>query len=204
MPVRIIAGEARGRVIKTPPGATTRPTADRVRGAIFSMLEAEAYKRGRWGGESDAYPYRTVLDLYAGSGALGIEALSRGARWADFVERNPRACATVRENLRELRFADRARVYCMDVEAAIATLERERRKYDVILADPPYNDPAVPAVLARVGRSPLVHDGTMLMLEHARGQTPPPRLGRFALERTRHHGTTAISLYVVAYGAEET
>ena len=101
--MRIIAGQAKGRRLKSPPGLSTRPTTDMVRGAIFSILTSLAQG---WG---------NVLDLYAGTGALGIEALSQGAEHADFVEQNSRCCAIIRENLQIAELSGNARVYCSTV-----------------------------------------------------------------------------------------
>src|SRR3990172_6608743 len=102
--MRVIAGRAKGHRLAGPPSRATRPTSDLVRGAIFSALGSLGADLSR------------VLDLYAGSGALGIEALSRGAGWCDFVERDPAACAVIRENLRATGFDGQARVYCLSVE----------------------------------------------------------------------------------------
>jgi len=118
--MRVIAGELGGRHLRTAPGAATRPTAGRVREALFSML-------GDVGGAA-------VLDLFAGSGALGIEALSRGAESATFVERAPSALAALRANVESLGLADRARIRPKDALAAL----RDAGQYDLVFLDPPY------------------------------------------------------------------
>ncbi|MFC1937600.1 RsmD family RNA methyltransferase [Chloroflexota bacterium] len=120
--MRVIAGEAKGHQIKAPKLATTRPATDLVKGAIFSMLETLASNWGR------------VLDLFSGSGALGIEALSRGAGWVDFVEHERRCCAIIKDNLEKTKLTDRAHVYCCAVSKAISFLDKE---YGIILIDPP-------------------------------------------------------------------
>jgi 16S rRNA (guanine966-N2)-methyltransferase len=97
--MRIIAGKAKGKSIKSPKSVAIRPTSDLIRGAIFSILE------------SMDIDWSSVLEFYAGTGSMGIEALSRGAGWADLVERNPKCCATIKENLEHTGFAEQAHVY---------------------------------------------------------------------------------------------
>src|SRR6266567_5373400 len=120
--MRVIAGEARGRTLGAPRGLQTRPTSDLLRGVVFSILEAMGYRPAR------------VLDLYAGSGSLGIEALSRGAHHADFVERSAPACAVIRANLERTGFQDRGRVMRAPVSRAFGRLDGP---YNLIFVDPP-------------------------------------------------------------------
>ena len=108
--MRVIAGKAKGHGLKSLRGSGIRPTSDMIRGAIFSMLESVATDWSR------------VLDLYAGTGALGIEALSRGAEWADFVEKNPRLCALIKENLERTGFTPQGNVYCVSAAKALLIL----------------------------------------------------------------------------------
>ena len=198
--MRVIAGIARGRPLKSIESRTVRPTSDKVKGAIFSMLEAEAFKRGLaapgYLGDVEAgelaFPWRRVLDLYAGSGALGIEALSRGAESVDFVEADARAREAMADNLHRTGLARRARVHGMKVEAAFSTFSHP---YDLILMDPPYDDPAVDAVFRRLCASPLVGSSTFLVIEHSFRRSYPVQCGPLALLKTRRHGTTGISLY---------
>lgn len=186
--VRVIAGVAKGRSLVAPKGLALRPTTDLVKGAIFSMLEAEGFRRGANG----RFPFPRVLDLYAGTGALGIEALSRGAEHADFVEANARARAALRENLSRTGLAARASVHGLRAETAVSTFTVP---YDLILLDPPYSDPGLPGVLAALGRAVILAEGALLVVEHGRSTDVPAVVGRLRLARTRHHGTTAISLY---------
>lgn len=178
--MRVIAGKAKGQRLRGPPSRAIRPTSDLVRGAIFSVLAARRADLSR------------VLDLYAGSGALGIEALSRGAGWCDLVERSPAACAIIRQNLAATGFADRAQVHCTTVERA---LRRLQGPYSLVLADPPYADAAAQAALEALAASNLVQEGTILVLEHSARQAAPARIGRWSLVDSRHHGDTAISIY---------
>ena len=178
--MRVIAGEAKGHRLAGPPSRATRPTSDLVRGAIFSALESMGVDLTR------------VLDLYAGSGALGIEALSRGGEWCDFVEKDARTCASIRENLAKTRFDGRAKVHCAPVERALARLEGP---YTLVLADPPYAQEAAPP-LERLVESGLAEaGGTVLVLEHSSREEGPERLGGLSQVKTLRHGDSAVSIY---------
>jgi 16S rRNA G966 N2-methylase RsmD len=115
---------AKGSHLKMPKGPT-RPATDLVKGAIFSILE------------NMTEDWDTVLDLFSGSGGLGIEALSRGAGWVDFIDREPKVCVTIRENLEKTKLAEFSHVYCAGVSKAISFLDKE---YSIILCDPPYKN----------------------------------------------------------------
>jgi 16S rRNA (guanine966-N2)-methyltransferase len=136
--------------------------------------------------------YSRVLDLYAGSGALGIEALSRGGGWCDFVERTAAACGLIRENLALAGLSERGSVHQVTVEKAGTRLTGP---YSLVLADPPYADRQALTALGRVASSPLVGDGTVLVLEHSKRQQAPEVLGRLHFERTRRHGDSCVSVY---------
>ncbi|MGI8551985.1 MAG: 16S rRNA (guanine(966)-N(2))-methyltransferase RsmD [Dehalococcoidia bacterium] len=178
--MRIISGEARGRRIAAPRGMQTRPTSDLMRGVIFSMLASMG-----------VHP-SSVLDLYAGTGALGIEALSRGAESVAFVERDRSACAVIRANLLRTGYAERAHVFCLPVERF---LTRRSGPYTVVFADPPYADPAIVAVLGSLAKTPAVDPMTTLVYEHSRRTEPPPVVGRLGLRQTRTHGDSSVSFY---------
>ena len=192
--MRVIAGDRRGFQLKGPAGRFTRPMADRVREALFSMLASLGVE-----------PVR-VLDLYAGTGGIGIEALSRGAESADFVERNAAAAAVVRANLAHTRYTDVARVYQEPVAAFLSRVERgqaERAPYDLIVMDPPYADPDLVATLERVGRSPLVESTTILAIGHSPRVTLPERAGRLVRLRERCYGDSCFSIYDVGSMEQE-
>jgi len=178
--MRIIAGKEKGRQLKSPKGVSLRPASDLVRGAIFSMLESL---------DSD---WSSVLDLYAGTGSLGIEALSRGAGWADFVERDPKCCATIKENLENARLASQAHVYYCDVIKAISFL---KRTYGIILMGPPYADSSVTETLERLTTSCLVGSGATIVVQHSLRLPLSSAYGDFHLVKDRHHGDTCISIY---------
>lgn len=197
--MRVIAGTARGRPLRAPRDAPTRPTGDLVKGVVFSMLEAEAYKRGYEPDEDGrlaaAIAWPRVLDLFAGSGALGIEALSRGAQHAQFVEQDRGAVEAIRANLRILGLEERATLIQQPAHRGLA---RVRRPVDLALLDPPYGDrAALDTVLDALDQAPdILAPHAVLVLEQSVESEPPSRVGPLRLSRTRVHGRTRVSLYV--------
>jgi 16S rRNA (guanine966-N2)-methyltransferase len=178
--MRVIAGRAKGHRLAGPPSRATRPTSDLVRGAIFSALDSMGADLSR------------VLDLYAGSGALGIEALSRGSQHCDFVERDARACASIRQNLSKTGFEGQAQVVCAPAERALARLEGP---YTLVLADPPYALEAA-ATLEQLAERGLSEAGrTTLVLEHSSREEAPEQLAGLTQVKTLRHGDTAVSVY---------
>jgi 16S rRNA (guanine966-N2)-methyltransferase len=186
--MRVIAGEARGRPLQGPRGTATRPTSDLIRGAIFSMLEARGAVFDR------------VLDLYAGTGALGIEALSRGAEHADFVEQDRSACQTIAANLVRTGLSGRGHVICAALPGALARLAGP---YQLLFVDPPYELAGVAALLSGLGSGGLIDEDTAIVYEHSRRTIPPEACGGMPLAVTRRHGSTAISLYRLLTGEDE-
>lgn len=202
--MRVIAGEAKGRPLLAPKGSTTRPTADKIKGAMFSMIEAVMMASSPdsialWDG-------CRVIDLYAGSGALGIEALSRGASWADFVESNAGACGVINGNLARTKLISRAKVHCVPVRRALSDAYRERLSspYDIVFMDPPYADPATPEVLNEVGNPAFVKPQGLMVVEHSRRVSLEDSYGPMVLVRSRRHGDTCISLYERRSTGQET
>lgn len=152
--MRVIAGKARSLPLKTVPGLQTRPTTDRIKETLFNMLN----------------PYLAdarFLDLFAGSGAIGIEALSRGAAEAVFVDDSAACCGVIKQNLAFTRLEENARVFRADVLNAIARLEAEEKPFDVIFMDPPYASSGVVQVLRRLEQSCLAGPGTLIVFEEA-------------------------------------
>lgn len=194
--MRVIAGSAKGHTLKGPKSTATRPTSDKVRGAVFAMLDAMG-----------AVEAAGVLDLYAGTGALGIEALSRGAAWCDFVESDRTACRIIAENLAITRLGVKAKVHARGVEQVLAHPETlpphfpNGSGYDIILLDPPYAEAGVALVLERLAASPLVRLGSMVVLEHSKRAAVAGAYGDLVLLKTRRHGDTCISLFRVAGAA---
>jgi 16S rRNA (guanine966-N2)-methyltransferase len=157
--MRIIAGEWRGRLLKAPPGGATRPTADRVRETLFSMLVSRL-------GSFDGL---RVADLFAGSGALGLEALSRGAAHATFVEQDRTAVSALRDNCEHLKGLDRTRI----VQGSALTL-REAQPFDLIFADPPYRPGSGSDAVAAVVRAGWLAPAGWMAVETARGDPIDP------------------------------
>ena len=205
--MRVMAGSARGRPLRAPSGEGTRPTADLIKGVIFSMLDAEAMRRGyepepadeeRDGRFAMAVAWPRVLELYAGSGALSIEALSRGCRRADLVESNGAARRTIEANLARTGLADRARVHAMRSGQAVSTL---RGPYDLILLDPPYAATEVPGLVQGLVEGTLLGPDGVVVWEHSSDTVPLPVVAAgdgsraLRLVRTNKHGAAAVSLY---------
>lgn len=181
---RVIAGSAKGVRLRAP-GPGTRPLADRVKQTLFAILEP------RLAGAE-------VLDLFAGSGAAGIEALSRGAPAATFVERDAAAAAVIADNLRAARLAGpTATVVRADAIRWIDGATPGERRYGVVIVDPPYADvDALVASLERLGAptSPLAADA-IVVAKHFWRDRPPERIGMLAVERERRFGETALTFY---------
>jgi 16S rRNA (guanine(966)-N(2))-methyltransferase RsmD len=178
--VRIVGGEARGRPLRAVPGRATRPTADRVRQSLFDALGQRMDGLG-------------VLDLYAGTGALALEAVSRGAASAVLVENDARACAAILHNVATLHYEDRCRVVRADLPAGLRQLQGER--FDLVFSDPPYALRAAQPTLEALIASGVLAAGARVVLEMDRRETspvPPPGL-RLADER--RYGDTRVVLY---------
>lgn len=150
--MRVIAGSARRLLLKTVPGEGTRPTTDRIKETLFNMLQYDI--------AGSAF-----LDLFSGSGAIGIEALSRGAREAVFVEQDPKAVSCIRENLKTTRLEDRALVMQADVLSALKRLEGKREQFDFIFMDPPYRHQLEQRVFEYLTASKLADGSTTVIIE---------------------------------------
>jgi 16S rRNA (guanine966-N2)-methyltransferase len=175
--MRVIAGRWRGRTLRAPPGQKTRPTADRVREAWMSMLQFDL-------------PGASVLDLFAGSGALGFEALSRGAAHVTFVENGPAALRTLKANADSLGAKD-AEIAIVRADALAFVAALEEHAFDIAFADPPYAGGVAGRLLDRFGVSAFAR---ILVVEHSSGEAP----GDLPATRTRRYGDTSISFYTAA------
>jgi 16S rRNA (guanine(966)-N(2))-methyltransferase RsmD len=178
--MRIITGKAKGHHLKFPKGTKTRPATDLVRGAIFSILENI---------DSD---WSQVLDLFSGSGALGIEALSRGAGWVDFVEIEPKCCDIIKENLEKTKLSAQAHIYCCNVFKALSFLEKE---YDIILMDPPYSNASIGDFITQLATSRLVGTKTTVVVTHSPRLPLNQSYATINLIKEHRHGDSCISIY---------
>ncbi len=178
--MRVIAGKAKGHRLKVPKGTNTRPATDLVRGAIFSILE------------NITNNWEQVLDLFSGSGALGIEALSRGAGWVDLVEHEPRCCAIIKENLEKTKLSVQAHIYCCSVAKALSFLDKE---YSIILIDPPYSDSSIGDLLAQLSTSKLIGTDTILVVTHSSHLTLNSTYATLNLVKEHRHGDSCIAVY---------
>lgn len=180
--MRIVGGSARGRNLQAPKGdRVTRPTADRVRETLFNVL-------------GQALDPIEVLDLYAGTGALSLEALSRGAARATMVERDREALRFIGLNVKALGFTEQVRVMATPVDRALRTLRAEGSRFPLVFADPPYAEARLTDTLTQLADGLLAEDA-LVVFEHARSEEAPLQLARFVREDQRAFGDTRISLY---------
>ncbi|MFC1548593.1 16S rRNA (guanine(966)-N(2))-methyltransferase RsmD [Candidatus Omnitrophota bacterium] len=180
--MRIIAGEFRGRKIEQPPLETTRPTKDRIREAVFNVI-------------AEKVPDSAVLDLYAGSGAYGLEALSRGAERAVFVENDGQCAKTVQENIQTLEVEDRTAVIQKDVEKYTELLGQNKEKFDLIFSDPPYNRGLVKKTLIIINHYDILNPSGMLVIEHHTAEGVPEAEGDVSIFKQKTYKDIAISIF---------
>ncbi len=178
--MRVVGGALRGRSLSGFRGSAIRPTSDRVREAVFNVLAARGFFEAR----------PVVLDLYAGTGALGIEALSRGAKRAVFVDSAPVAVRLIKKNLSRLGLDDRAAVLQMDALRAIGALCRKGERFDIVFLDPPYAEGVSGTVLEGLGG--LLAEGSMVVAEGPRGALLDPAETGLAVLDEKVYGDTAV------------
>ena len=181
--MRITGGAAKGIPLKAPGGASTRPTSDKVREALFSVLGESI---------SDA----RVLDLFAGSGALGIEALSRGARYAVFVESSPAAIRTITANLETAGLSETAEIIRADFRAALRKIGKRDDSFDIVFLDPPYQAGLLEDTAGALARHNIVSLHSIIVVEHFKKTRPPGSISDIPLSRTRTYGQTCLSYYL--------
>ncbi len=180
--VRIIAGACKGRRLKIPANWLSRPTADRVKEALFNVL-APVILGSRF------------LDLFAGSGNVGIEALSRGAEMVFFVEKDPRAAKTIYDNLFALSLTSSARVIKEDVFVALKRLDRKGERFDIIFLDPPYERRLELPVLEKLTEYNLLKPAGIIVLESSKREVLPSRLKNLILDRQERYGDTMLTFF---------
>ena len=185
--MRIIAGEFRGRRLKTPSDYSIRPTSDKVKEAVFSIIMPYLSEK------------TVMMDVFSGTGNLGLEALSRGARRATLVDKSGQAAGIIKRNIEKVRLdgSDEIRFYKMNVSQALELLGKEGVKFDIIFMDPPYKD--VPLRLEEetrlISENRLLADGGMLIAEHDRDYEPPEELNGLKRVRSCSYGITVITFF---------
>ena len=182
--MRVITGSARGCRLNTLPGEDTRPTTEKVKEGLFSAIQFEIEGR-------------RVLDLFAGSGQLGIEALSRGAASCIFVDQNPAAIPIIRDNLRRARLEEHAQVIATE---AAGYLRRPKERFELVFLDPPYASGLLESVLPAV--APHVNDGGLIVCETDGDTALPMRVDRFYLSRARRYGRVCLRFYRFGEGED--
>lgn len=186
--MRVITGAARGVRLLAPKGMDTRPTLDQVKEGIFSAIQFEIEGR-------------RVLDLFAGSGQLGIEALSRGAKSAVFVDMRRDACQIIRTNLEKTRLADRAQVVCADYMGYLAHC---REQFDLIFLDPPYAEIFLENAMKSISEIDILSECGILIGERPAEKALPAEIGRLVCVREYRYGRAAVSIYRKSEALEQT
>ncbi len=180
--MRILAGRAKGRKLTPIKTRGIRPTRDSVKESIFAMIQG--YVEGS-----------TVLDLFAGTGSLGLEALSQGAKKAIFVEKEKTLLRALMKNRDLCGFQDQAEIISLDVEVALKALMRRGEKVDLVFVDPPYGRGYVDKTLRFINAHDMVSEGGMIVVEHGSAVAPSPQWERLSLEKQKRHGDTVISIF---------
>ncbi|MGH7354858.1 MAG: 16S rRNA (guanine(966)-N(2))-methyltransferase RsmD [Candidatus Rokuibacteriota bacterium] len=186
--MRVLAGALKGRRLVAPRGTTTRPTTDQVRLALLDTLTP-------W------LPGARVLDLFAGTGGVGFEALSRGADASTFVERDPRALAALAANVDALGVASSARVIRGDVARVLPRLAAAGGRFSIVFLDPPYDGDLVAETLSRLGEGALTAPDAIVVAQHPTKLPPAAHVGCLTVYRTRRFGETMLTFYRHAAGA---
>ena len=180
--MRIITGSAKGKRLKAPSGLKTRPTTDRVKESLFSIIQEFL---------SDA----CILDLFAGTGNLGLEALSRGAAHAIFVDQAQECSRLIRENAVSTNLLNRCEVWRTQALEALGRCKREQLVFDIVFCDPPYNQGHPLQILHFIDKNPALLPNGILILEHSRHEALPEDLNHLELRRQEQYGETMLSFY---------
>jgi len=180
--LRVISGICKGLPIKAVPGSNTRPTTDKVKESIFNMIGP--YFEGG-----------LAIDLFAGSGSLGIEALSRGMDSCIFIEKDAKAIQTINENLKKCHLENQAEVYRAEASRAVKALEKREVKIDLLFLDPPYQRIELYNLAETMIQKGLLSSDAIIMCEHEKTVDLPETIDSFSLTRRETYGSTIISIY---------
>ena len=186
--MRVVSGICKGRPLKAVPGNTTRPTTDKVKEALFNMIGP--YFEGGLG-----------LDLFAGSGGLGLEALSRGVEKVIFVDRDAKAIQTIHENIQACKMEDKAEVYRNDAERALKAIKKRELTVDLLLLDPPYKAQKLKALIETVSEENLLAKTGIIVAEHSHDVQLDNEIGLFEKIKSETYGIIGVSIYT--YKKEE-
>lgn len=181
--IRVIAGTAGGLKLKTLEGRATRPTSDKVKGSLFNILAPDIQGT-------------TVLDLFSGTGALGIEALSRGAKRAVFIDNNPKCIEIIKENIKYTGFTEMSTIMPSDSTAAINKLSLNGGKFDIILIDPPYDSGIFIQVLKQLSKGDIIHCNSIIAVESDIKNGLPDLVDSLAVIKKRCYGGTMLTFYM--------
>ncbi|SFI60290.1 MULTISPECIES: 16S rRNA (guanine(966)-N(2))-methyltransferase RsmD [unclassified Bacillus (in: firmicutes)] len=180
--MRVVSGKCKGHPLKAVPGNTTRPTTDKVKEAIFNII-------------GPYFDGGLALDLFGGSGGLGIEALSRGIDKAIFVDRDGKAIKVIHQNLESCKLEAQAEVYRNDAERAVKALMKRKLLFDLVLLDPPYKDQKIVSLISIMDQHGLLKEDGIVMAEHGVDVELPETIGRLVKVRAENYGIIAISIY---------
>ena len=181
--MRIVSGERRGLKLNTLEGENTRPTLDRVKESIFNILMAKNAE------------YTNILDLFAGSGNLGLEALSRGGEFAVFCDNSPKACEVIKQNIEKCKFSTKAKILNLDYIKAIERITKENIKFDIVFLDPPYNKGLGIKAIYQIEKMNLLKENGYIILETNKEEEVPHNIGKYVLCDERKYGIVKISIF---------
>ncbi|QCJ45148.1 16S rRNA (guanine(966)-N(2))-methyltransferase RsmD [Bacillus sp. S3] len=181
--MRVVSGICKGRPLKAVPGNSTRPTTDKVKEALFNMIGP--YFDGGIG-----------LDLFAGSGGLGLEALSRGFEKVIFIDRDAKAIQVIHENIKACKFEEKTEVYRNDADRAVKALIKRAIRFDYIFLDPPYKKQQLVSLMEKMDQQDLVKTNGIVVCEHGHDVDLPKTVGRFTEIKHEQYGIIAVTIYV--------
>lgn len=180
--MRIIAGDLKGRKLKAVPGKTTRPTADKIKESLFQVI-GPFFNGG------------IFLDLFAGSGSLGIEALSRGMEQGIFVDRHPKAVHIIKENIKQLHLEERTEIFRADAFRALKACNNRKLQFDLIFLDPPYQKMSYERLLEEIGTYSLIKPSGMIYCEHDPAETIPVLNGFSVMKQDTYNSSIGITIF---------
>ncbi len=180
--MRVISGKAKGFKLESPKNMSTRPTSDRVKESVFNTIQGDIYDK-------------TIIDLYSGTGSLGIEALSRGARRAYFIENSRKCIKIIERNLRKTQLLSKSNIICADVIRAIIKLAKKNIKADIIFLDPPYNKNLARGTIEYICKYELLNPMGIIIIEHGKKENLPKEIDKTISFKGKYFGNTGVSFY---------